>query len=52
MAADLTDLHTDVFTTFGNQVESELRQIQDPGYQTWLKRNIVNNVWNSRQWKE
>lgn len=44
-AADLT---ADAFTTFGNQVASELRLIQDPAYLTRLKRNIMNMIYDTQ----
>ncbi|XP_061567664.1 uncharacterized protein wu:fb74b10 [Cololabis saira] len=38
----------DAFTTFGNQVASELRLLQDPALVTSLKRNIMNLIYDSQ----
>ena len=38
----------DAFTTFGNQVASELRLIQDPALLTSLKRNIMNQIYDAQ----
>ncbi|KAM6904503.1 uncharacterized protein FYW49_014592 [Xenentodon cancila] len=38
----------DAFTTFGNQVASELRLIQDPALLTSLKRSIMNLIYDAQ----
>lgn len=38
----------DTFTTFGNQVASEMRLIQDPALLTSLKRNIMNQIYDTQ----
>lgn len=42
------DSTPDVFTTFGNQVASELRLIQEPEILTRLKRNIMNMIYDAQ----
>ncbi|XP_062861167.1 uncharacterized protein LOC134323555 [Trichomycterus rosablanca] len=50
MAAKVdADSTPDVFTTFGNQVALELRQIQDPAIVTRLKRNIMNMIYDAQE---
>ncbi|XP_062239063.1 uncharacterized protein wu:fb74b10 [Platichthys flesus] len=48
MAAKVDADHADGFTTFGNQVASELRLISDPANLTRLKRQIVNMIYDTQ----
>lgn len=49
MAAKVeADPTPDAFTTFGNQVASELRLLQDAANVTRLKRNIMNMIYDAQ----
>ena len=48
MAAKVDADQADGFTTFGNQVASELRLIKDPANLTRLKRRIVNMIYDTQ----
>lgn len=48
MAAKVDSDPPDAYTTFGNQVASELRLIKDQANLTRLKRNIINMIYDTQ----